>query len=77
MIDDSKLFEVNLNNFNGSLDLLLDLAQNQKVALEDISISKLADQFHDFITKAKNLNLEVASEYLLTATWLAYLIRSD
>ena len=73
MIDDSKLFEVNLNNFNGSLDLLLDLAQNQKVALEDISISKLADQFHDFITKAKNLNLEVASEYLLTATWLAYL----
>jgi len=73
MINDSKLFEVNLNNYNGSLDLLLDLAKAQKVNLEDISITKLADQFHEFITSAKNLNLEVASEYLLTATWLAYL----
>ena len=73
MIKDSKLFEVNLNNYNGSLDLLLDLAKAQKVNLEDISITKLADQFHEFITNAKNLNLEIASEYLLTATWLAYL----
>jgi segregation and condensation protein A len=73
MIKDSKLFEVNLNNYNGSLDLLLDLAKAQKVNLEDISITKLADQFHEFITSAKNLNLEIASEYLLTATWLAYL----
>jgi segregation and condensation protein A len=73
MINDSKLFEVNLNNYNGSLDLLLDLAKAQKVNLEDISITKLADQFHEFITSAKNLNLEIASEYLLTATWLAYL----
>jgi segregation and condensation protein A len=73
MIDDSKFFEVNLNNFNGSLDLLLDLAKAQKVNLENISITKLADQFHEFITNAKDLNLEVASEYLLTATWLAYL----
>ena len=73
MISDSKFFEVNLNNFNGSLDLLLELAKNQKVALEDISITKLADQFHEFITNTKNLNLEVASEHLLTATWLAYL----
>jgi len=73
MINDSKIFEVNLNNYNGSLDLLLDLAKAQKVNLEDISITKLADQFHEFITSAKNLNLEIASEYLLTATWLAYL----
>ena len=73
MIKDSKLFEVNLNNYNGSLDLLLDLAKAQKVNLEDISITKLADQFHEFITSAKNLNLEIASECLLTATWLAYL----
>jgi segregation and condensation protein A len=41
--------------------------------LEDISITKLADQFHEFITKEKELNLELASEYLLMATWLAYL----
>jgi len=73
MTHNSKLFEVNLNNYSGSLDLLLDLAKAQKVNLEDISITKLADQFHQFITKAKDLNLEVASEYLLTATWLAYL----
>ncbi|MDB4845947.1 segregation/condensation protein A [Candidatus Pelagibacter sp.] len=73
MTNNPKLFEVNLNNYNGSLDLLLDLAKAQKVNLEEISITKLADQFHEFITKAKNLNLEIASEYLLTATWLAYL----
>ena len=52
---------------------LLDLAKSQKVNLENISVTKLADQFHDFITKAKNLNLELASEYLLMATWLTYL----
>ena len=73
MTHNSKLFEVSLNNYSGSLDLLLDLAKAQKVNLEDISITKLADQFHQFITKSKDLNLEVASEYLLTATWLAYL----
>ncbi len=52
---------------------MLDLAKSQKVDLEKISITKLADQFHEFITKASNLNLELASEYLLMATWLTYL----
>ena len=70
---DSSLFHVNIENYNGSLDVLLDLAKAQKVNLEDISITKLADQFHDFITKNKDVNLEIASEYLLMATWLAYL----
>ena len=70
---DSNQFNVNLNAFNGPLDTLLDLAKSQKVNLEDISVSKLADQFHEFITKAKNINLEIASEYLLMATWLTYL----
>jgi len=70
---DSNNFEVNLNTYSGPLDVLLDLAKSQKVNLENISITKLADQFHDFITKAKNINLELASEYLLMATWLAYL----
>ena len=73
MENDSSLFNVNIENYSGSLDLLLDLAKSQKVNLEDISITKLADQFHDFITNQKNLNLEAASEYLLMATWLAYL----
>jgi len=70
---DSNKFNVNLNTFSGSLDVLLDLAKSQKVNLENISISKLADQFHEFITKAKNLNLKIASDYLLMATWLTYL----
>ena len=74
-MQDSKtsLFEVEIDNFNGPLEILLDLAKAQKVNLEDISITKLADQFHDFISNKKDLNLEVASEYLLMATWLAYL----
>ena len=72
-ISDSALFNVNINNYNGPLDVLLDLAKAQKVDLEEISITKLADQFHDYITKEKDLNLEIASEYLLMATWLAYL----
>ena len=71
--NDSAFFKVNIDNYNGPLDVLLDLAKAQKVNLENISITKLADQFHDFITKEKNLNLEIASEYLLMATWLAYL----
>ena len=71
--DSSLLFKVNVENYNGPLDVLLDLAKAQKVNLENISITKLADQFHNFITKEKNLNLEIASEYLLMATWLAYL----
>ena len=70
---DSVLFNVEINNYNGPLDILLDLAKAQKVDLEDISITKLADQFHDYITNEKELNLEIASEYLLMATWLAYL----
>ena len=71
--NDSSLFSVDIENYNGPLDILLDLAKSQKVNLENISITKLADQFHDFITNQKNLNLEIASEYLLMATWLAYL----
>ena len=71
-LNDSSYFEVNLNEFNGPLNVLLDLAQAQKVDLEKISITKLADQFHSFITE-KNINLEIASEYLLMATWLTYL----
>ena len=72
-IVDSQEFNVNLNNYNGSLNVLLDLAKSQKVNLEDISITLLADQFHSFITKEANINLELAAEYLVMATWLTYL----
>jgi len=70
---DSNDFNVDLENYQGPLDVLLDLAKAQKVDLENISITLLADQFHDYITNEKNLNLETASEYLLMATWLTYL----
>ena len=70
---DSILFNVDINNYSGPLDVLLDLAKAQKVDLEEISITKLEDQFHEYITGEKDLNLEIASEYLLMATWLAYL----
>ena len=64
---------VNIPNYSGPLEVLLDLAKSQKVDLAEISISQLADQFLEFIKKSKSLNLETASEFLLMATWLAYL----
>ena len=70
---DSDLFNVDISNYQGSLEVLLDLAKAQKVDLEQISITKLADQFNVYIKENSNLNLEIASEYLLMATWLAYL----
>ena len=72
--NDTNQFKVKLTQYSGPLDVLLDLAKiAKKLILENISITKLADQFHEFITNAKNINLEIASEYLLMATWLAYL----
>ena len=59
---DSNNFNVDLENYQGPLDILLDLAKAQKVDLENISITLLADQFHQYITNQKNLNLETASE---------------
>ena len=64
---------INIPNYSGPLEVLLDLAKSQKVDLAEISITKLADQFLDFIKQNENLNLEKASEFLLMATWLAYL----
>ena len=68
-----KNISVNIPNFSGPLEVLLDLVKSQKVNLAEISITKLADQFLEFIKNEKNLNLETASEFLLMATWLAYL----
>ena len=64
---------INIDNYSGPLEVLLDLAKTQKVDLEKISITQLADQFIDFINNNKKINLDIASEYLLMATWLAYL----
>ena len=74
-MESNKLNQISISipNYSGPLEVLLDLAKTQKVDLANISITKLADQFLDFIKNNDNLNLEVASEFLLMATWLAYL----
>src|SRR5882724_2787874 len=70
--DDQALL-VQVDGFEGPLDLLLTLARNQKVDIAKISILKLADQYLEFIESAKRLNLELAADYLVMAAWLAYL----
>ena len=65
--------EIKIDNYSGPLEVLLDLAKSQKVDLANISITQLADQFVEFINKSININLDIASEYLLMATWLTYL----
>ena len=65
--------KIKIDNYSGPLEVLLDLAKSQKVDLTNISITQLADQFIEFINSAKEINLDLASEYLLMATWLAYL----
>ena len=64
---------IDIPNYKGPLETLLDLAKNQKVDLAEISVTILADQFLNYIKDNKDLNLETVSEYLLMATWLAYL----
>lgn len=64
---------VDVIGFEGPLDLLLDLARDQKVDLTKISILALADQYLAFIDAARRLRLELAADYLVMAAWLAYL----
>jgi segregation and condensation protein A len=64
---------LDLDGFEGPIDLLLTLARQQKVDLAKMSILKLAEQYLAFITAAKQLRLEVAADYLVMAAWLAYL----
>ena len=71
--DNYNQISVDIPNYSGPLEVLLDLARNQKVDLAEISITKLADQFLIYIKNHEQLNLETASEFLLMATWLAYL----
>lgn len=64
---------LDLEGFEGPIDLLLTLARDQKVDLAKISILKLADQYLAFINQARRLHLEIAADYLVMAAWLAYL----
>jgi segregation and condensation protein A len=66
-------FIVDLDGFEGPIDLLLTLAREQKVDLARISILALAEQYLAYIQRARELKLEVAADYLVTAAWLAYL----
>jgi segregation and condensation protein A len=72
-LNNTKQLSIDIPNYSGPLEVLLDLAKAQKVDLAEISITKLADQFLKYIKENDNLNLEIASEFLLMATWLAYL----
>ena len=62
-----------LDGWEGPLDLLLDLARRQKVDLRQISILALVDQYLTYIERAQHLRLELAADYLVMAAWLAYL----
>lgn len=64
---------VNLDGFEGPLDVLLTLARDQKVDLTKISILELAEQYLAFVQEARRLRLELAADYLVMAAWLAYL----
>lgn len=66
-------FVVALGEFEGPLDLLLELARAQKLDLKKISLVALADQYLDYLKAARAQQLEIAAEYLVMAAWLAYL----
>lgn len=66
-------FMVDVEGFEGPIDVLLTLAREQKVDIVHISIVKLADQFLEFVAEARKTNLELAADYLVMAAWLAYL----
>ncbi len=70
---DEPALVVDVEGFEGPLDLLLTLARQQKVDLAKISILALADQYLTFIEAARKLRLELAADYLVMAAWLAYL----
>src|SRR6187399_2320149 len=71
--DSEPALVVDVEGFEGPLDLLLTLARQQKVDLAKISILALADQYLSFIEAARKIRLELAADYLVMAAWLAYL----
>ncbi len=64
---------LNLDGYEGPIDLLLQLARDQKVDLTKISILQLSRQYLEFVERARELRLELAADYLVMAAWLAYL----
>jgi segregation and condensation protein A len=72
-IDDDGQFLLDLDGYGGPIDVLLTLARDQKVDLTKISILALAEQYLAFIERARQLRLELAADYLVMASWLAFL----
>ncbi|MCI0680981.1 MAG: segregation/condensation protein A, partial [Gemmataceae bacterium] len=72
VLSDSQ-FMLDLDGYEGPIDVLLNLAREQKVDLTKISILDLADQYLAFVARARRLRLELAADYLVMAAWLAYL----
>jgi segregation and condensation protein A len=64
---------LDIDGYEGPIDLLLALARDQKVDLRQISILQLAEQYLSFVAEARRRNLELAADYLVMAAWLAYL----
>ena len=71
--EDEPALRVDVDGFEGPLDLLLELARRQKVDLHRISILALAEQYLTFVEEARRVRLELAADYLVMAAWLAYL----
>nr|WP_294811233.1 ScpA family protein [uncultured Sphingomonas sp.] len=71
--DPSDTLKIDIDGWEGPLDLLLALARNQKVDLRQISILELVEQYLRFVNEARELRLELAADYLVMAAWLAYL----
>ena len=72
-IDEDGQFLLDLDGYGGPIDVLLTLARDQKVDLTKISILALAEQYLAFIERARRLRLELAADYLVMASWLAFL----
>jgi segregation and condensation protein A len=70
---DSDALIIDVDGFEGPLDLLLDLARQHKIDLSRISILALADQYIAYIDRAQHMRLEIAADYLVMAAWLTYL----
>ena len=66
-------FLLNLDGYEGPIDMLLSLAREQKVDLSRIAVLPLAEQYLTFIEKAQKLDLEIAADYLVMAAWLTFL----
>ena len=72
-VNGERAFIVDIEGFEGPLDLLVDLARKQKVDMAKISVLPLVEQYLDYIRDVRNLRLQVAAEYLVMAAWLAFL----